>query len=78
MEHPFLNVNEISSLKLDEIQQKISELTHKLSIAHNVGNTYLAHQVCMALETYNNAMQTKLTEMMPKDDSRIKGKIDIS
>ena len=77
MEHPFLNINEIKEMKLEEIQSKISELTKKLMIASQTGNDYLVHQVQMALETYNNAQIEKLKDMMPKDDPG-KGKIDIS
>jgi hypothetical protein len=77
MEHPFLNPQEIKQLKLEEIQNKITELTKKLTIAYQTGNMYLVHQVQMALETYNNAQMEKLREMMPKDDPG-KGKIDIS
>lgn len=77
MEHPFLDPQEIKQLKLEEIQNKITELTKKLTIAYQTGNDYLVHQVQMALETYNNAQMEKLREMMPKDDPG-KGKIDIS
>ena len=77
MEHPFLDPNEIKKMKLEEIQNKITELTKKLTIAYQSGNDYLVHQVQMALETYNNAQQEKLREMMPKEDPG-KGKIDIS
>ena len=77
MEHPFLDPQEIKKLKLEEIQNKITELTKKLTIAYQTGNEYLVHQVQMALETYNNAQIAKLQEMMPKEDPG-KGKIDIS
>ena len=77
MEHPFLDPQEIKKLKLEEIQNKITELTKKLTIAYQTGNSYLVHQVQMALATYNNAQMEKLREMMPKDDPG-KGKIDIS
>jgi hypothetical protein len=77
MEHPFLDPSEIKKLKLEEIQNKITELTKKLTIAYQTGNDYLVHQVQMALETYNNAQMEKLKEMMPKEDPG-KGKIDIS
>ena len=77
MEHPFLNPQDIEQLKLEEIQNKISELTKKLTIAYQTGNMYLVHQVEMALETYNNAQMAKLKSMMPKEDPG-KGKIDIS
>jgi len=79
MEHPFLNTEEIAKMKMEDIQSKITELTNKLGIAYNTGNSYLANQVSMALETYNVAMQKKLQEMFPKDqEEKYKNKIDIS
>jgi len=79
MEHPFLNTDEIAKMKLEDIQSKITELTNKLGIAYNTsGNQYLMHQLSMALETYNAAMQHKLQEMFPKDqEEKYKNKIDI-
>jgi len=78
MEHPFLNTEEIVKMKIEDIQSKITELTNKLSIAHSTSNSYLVHQVSMALETYNVAMQKKLSEMFPKDtEEKYKDKIDI-
>ena len=77
MDHPFLDPQEIKKLKLEEIQNKISELTKKLTIAYQTGNMYLVDQVQMALNTYNSAHMEKLRDMMPKEDPG-KGKIDIS
>ena len=77
MEHPFLNSQEIEALKLEEIQAKISELTKKLTIAYQTGNVYLANQVQMALNTYNEAQQRKVRSMMPGNNS-FDDKIDIS
>ena len=77
MEHPFLDIGELEKLKLEEIQNKISELTKKLTIAYQTGNMYLVDQVQMALNSYNEAHMRKLRSMMPKEDPG-KGKIDIS
>jgi hypothetical protein len=77
MEHPFLDINELQKLKLEEIQDKISELTKKLTIAYQTGNMYLVDQVQLALNSYNEAQMRKLKQMMPKEDPG-KGKIDIS
>lgn len=78
MEHPFLNTDEISKMKMEDIQSKITELTNKLGVAYSTGNQYLIHQLNMALETYNVAMQRKLQEMFPKDqEEKYKNKIDI-
>jgi len=80
MEHPFLNTEEIAKMKIEDIQSKITELTNKLGVAYSTsGNQYLIHQLSMALETYNMAMQNKLSEMFPKDtEEKYKNKIDIS
>ena len=80
MEHPFLNTEEIAKMKMEDIQSKITELTNKLGVAYNTsGNQYVIHQLSMALETYNAAMQRKLQEMFPKDqEEKYKNKIDIS
>jgi len=79
VEHPFLNTEEISKMKIEEIQSKITELTNKLGVAYNTsGNQYLIHQISLALESYNTAYQKKLSELFPKDtEEKYKDKIDI-
>ena len=58
MEHPLIaNLDELS---LDQLQEKISELTGKLTIAMRTGNGHLCNQLRMALESYNNKYQDKL------------------
>jgi hypothetical protein len=63
MEHPFLNTDEIAEMDLDDIQEKISELMTKLNVAYNVGNNNLIHQIHMALDSYNVALNKKLMSM---------------
>jgi len=78
MEHPFLDTEEITKMKLEDIQSKVTELTSKLQFAYNTNNGALIHQLSMALESYNTAMQRKLSEMFPKDqEEKYKNKIDI-
>lgn len=60
MEHPL--IPDISDLSLDELSQKITDLTRKISIARNTGNGFLVHQLEMAIETYRNAYQKKTQE----------------
>ena len=67
MEHPFLSTSDLAELTLDELQEKISNLTGKLNFAYQTNNTALINQVSMALESYNNARAQKLSEMFPKD-----------
>lgn len=77
MEHPL--IPNLDDLSIDQLQEKISELTRKVGIAHRMGNAHLRYQVQMALETY----QTKYREKLMKQDSEDSGvdfgsKIDIS
>jgi len=78
MEHPFLNSEDISKMKIEDIQSKITDLTGKLQFAYSMNNGALIHQLTMALESYNIAMQNKLQDMFPKDqEEKYKNKIDI-
>ena len=79
MEHPFLSANDLAESTLDEIQNKISELSGKLSFAYQTNNQNLINQVAMALESYNTARAQKLNDMFPKDKGDDhSGKINIS
>ena len=77
MEHPL--IGDISGLKIEEIQNKISELNKRLSFAYKTGNGALIHQLNMVLSAYNQEYQNKLAKLMPKgDDDKYGDKIDIS
>lgn len=79
MEHPHLSTSDLSELSLDELQEKISELTRKLNFAYQTNNQSLINQIGMALESYNAANAIKLNDMFPKDNGNDhKDKIDIS
>jgi len=47
MEHPL--INNIDDLTLEQLQERITELTRKVGIAHRMGNAQLRHQVHIAL-----------------------------
>lgn len=77
MEHPL--ISDLDDLTVEQLQDKIAELTKKIGIAHRLGNAQLRHQVQMALDTYQN----KYRERIMKQDSKDSGvdfasKIDIS
>jgi hypothetical protein len=67
MEHPL--IGDISSLTVDELGAKVSELQKKLGIAQRSGNGHLSNQIRMALETYYNAYQAKLQETYQKQNT---------
>lgn len=78
MEHPL--ISDISHLNVDELQTRITELGKKLSWARR-NNAYLASQIEMALETYNNqyrAKQQEIYDAAVKKGSDFSDKIDIS
>ena len=77
MEHPL--IPNLDDLTVEQLQDKIAELTKKVGIAHRMGNAQLRYQVQMALETYQN----KYREKLMRQDSNgagvdFGGKIDIS
>jgi hypothetical protein len=79
MEHPL--IGNIDSMTIDQLQNKISELNKKLSIAHRSGNSHLTNQIRMALETFNNKYREKIADTYSKkskDDPDFSDKIDIS
>jgi len=78
LEHPL--IGDISHLNSDELQTRITELGKKLAWARR-NNAYLASQLEMALETYNNqyrAKQQEIYDAAMKKGSDFADKIDIS
>ncbi len=61
MEHPL--IGNLDALTPDELLEKINELSRKLGIAYNTGNSYLCDQIRMAIDSY----QTKYQEKIKKD-----------
>lgn len=80
MHHPFLNVDELKELSLEDLQGKISELTRKLNTAYSTnGNQVVINQLYMALESYNTALTEKFRSMSKgSDNDSHSDKIDIS
>lgn len=57
MEHPL--ISNLDSLTVEQLSEKISELTKKLGIASKTGNYHLCNQIRMALESYQNTYTEK-------------------
>ena len=64
MEHPLMG--DLSDLKIEEIQNKISELNKRLAFAYRTGNQPLINQLNMVLEAYNREYARKMDKLMPK------------
>ena len=58
--HPFLDPAVILKLSLEDIHEKITDLSKKLNFAHVTHNRALIHQVGMVLEMYREASHNKL------------------
>jgi hypothetical protein len=65
MEHPL--IGDISKLTTDELGTRVNDLYKKLAIAQRSGNGHLCNQLRMALETFQNAHQTRLREQESKN-----------
>jgi hypothetical protein len=79
MEHPL--ISNLEDLTLEQLQERITELSRKVGIAHRMGNAQLRHQVQMALETYQNKYREKQQQLWKKNDdtgSDFSDRIDIS
>lgn len=66
MEHPF--IKDLDKNNIEELQNKISELTSKLNFAYRTGNSPLISQINMALESYRNAYSKKMDELIKKQN----------
>jgi hypothetical protein len=73
MEHPF--INDLSDKSLEDLQNKISELTTKLNFAYRTGNGPLIHQIQMVIESYKNAYGKKMDDLISKQ--KINAQINI-
>lgn len=66
MEHPF--VNNLSEKSLEELQEKLSDITKKLNFAYRMGNQPLVNQLNMISESYKVAYNKKMDELMKKQN----------
>lgn len=62
--HPF--INDLSELSMDEVQEKITDLTGKLTFAYRTGNQALIHQLNMALESHRLEYKKRMDEVFDK------------
>ena len=68
MEHPL--ITNVEDLTTQQLQERVTDLTKKMTIAHRMGNAQLVGQIQMALETF----QTKLRERQQAEYDRQMGK----
>jgi esterase/lipase superfamily enzyme len=73
MEHPL--IGSLEDFTPEQLLEKITELSRKLSIAHSMGNGHLCNQLRMAIESHQNKYQEKIRRTT---DTNFDGVIDIS
>ena len=73
MEHPL--IGSLEDFTAEQLLEKISELSRKLGIAHNMGNGHLCNQIRMAIESHQSKYQEKIRRTT---DTNFDGVIDIS
>lgn len=66
MIHPFLP--DLSTMSLEELQEKSSKLTQNLTFAYRMGNTALIQQVNMVLEGYKTEISKRLDDLYKKQN----------
>lgn len=79
MEHPL--INNVDSLTVEELQDRISDLTRKLAWASRSGNANLVNQIRLALNTFTAKYQQKQQELWNarnRSGTDYSDKIDIS
>jgi ribosomal protein L29 len=74
MEHPF--INNLQDLSLEELQEKISELTKKLNFAYRMQNSPMIHQINMALESYRSEYSKKMDNLIKKQNINSQIKVE--
>lgn len=74
MEHPF--ITNLSDKSVEELQEKVTDLSSKLKFAYRCGNGPLIHQLQMALESYTVAYNKKITELISKQNIQTQVKIE--
>ena len=73
MEHPL--IGSLEDFTPEQLQEKITELNRKLSIAYHMGNADICNQIRMAIESHQNKYQEKIRR---NTDTNFDGVIDIS
>jgi hypothetical protein len=73
MEHPL--IGSLEDFTPEQLLEKITELSRKLSIAYSMGNGHLCNQLRMAIESHQTKYQEKIRR---NTDTNFDGVIDIS
>ena len=73
MQHPF--INDLSHLSIENLQDKITDLTSKLSFSSRMNNQTMNHQIMMVLDSYRTEYNKRMDDLYKKQN--IQNKIQI-
>jgi len=66
MQHPF--INDLSGMTMEELSDKLQDLTKKLNFALRMQNGPMIHQLSMVVESYKVEYNKKMDEMFKKQN----------
>jgi hypothetical protein len=64
--HPF--IDDLSKKTTEELQTAISGLYQKMTFANRMNNQYMANQIQMVINSYNNEFRKRMDEMYKKQN----------
>jgi hypothetical protein len=73
MQHPF--INDLSHLSIEDLQDKITDLTSKLTFSSRMNNHTMNHQLMMILDSYRTEYNKRMDLLYKKQN--IQNKIQI-
>ena len=77
MLHPFLDIQQLREMKLEELQQRISDLYKKLNQAYGMNNQALINQLSMVIESYNTAYNDQIAAALEKRNINKNVKVEV-
>ena len=73
MQHPF--ISDLSHLSIEDLQDKITDLTNKLTFSSRMNNHTMSHQLLMVLDSYKTEYNKRMDALYKKQN--IQNKIQI-
>lgn len=74
MPHPFLS--DLSDKSLEDLQKTLSDLNNKLTFVYRTGNSTLIYQLQMIIDSYREAYNKKMDELISKQNINTKISIE--
>lgn len=66
MQHPF--ISDLTHLTVDELQDKITDLTSKLTFVSRMNNSGMSNQILMVLDSYQTEYNARMDALYKKQN----------